>query len=68
MLRPKALNPALEPFPFGTQLRGQRPRRNVVSEDRRLALQFAKVKKAKDYTYISQLPRDRCRHAIGSTS
>ena len=37
VLRPKALNPPLESSPFGSELRGQGPRRNPFGEGGRLA-------------------------------
>jgi hypothetical protein len=47
MLHLKALNFSLESFPLGMHLRGQRPGRNMVSEDSCLALQLAKVNNKK---------------------
>ena len=40
MLRPKALNPTLKSFPLGNQLRGQRPRSNLLGEGRYLTSKF----------------------------
>jgi hypothetical protein len=51
MLHPKAFNFALESLPLRTQLRGQRPGFNMVSEDSRLTLQFAKVSTKQIYIY-----------------
>jgi hypothetical protein len=42
MLRSEALNPPLEPSPFGRKLRGQRPRCNVLGEGGYLAQKTAK--------------------------
>jgi hypothetical protein len=61
MLRSEALNPPLDSSPFGSKLRGQCPRRNVLGEGGRLAqktVKFEVIKekqtpKGKDYSRAS---------------
>jgi hypothetical protein len=71
MLRSEALNPPLEPPPFGSKLRGQRPRRNVLGEGSRLAQKTVKFEAIEEkqtreakITHVFQLLRNLVSHDL----